>query len=146
MEDQEEYKVGDCKPPIEHQFKPGQSGNPAGKPKGTRTLTAILRDIVDSNAGKIFGDKIPAEMKGKTCGELLMLKLIALGIKDDRIAIGDVIDRLEGRPLQKQEVKTDIRMIEVEIVPPKEIAETVPELVDEIKDQINDSIPEELGS
>lgn len=26
-------KVGYCNPPKEHQFKPGQSGNPKGRPK-----------------------------------------------------------------------------------------------------------------
>ena len=30
----EEYKVGYRKPPREHQFKPGQSGNKRGRPKG----------------------------------------------------------------------------------------------------------------
>lgn len=29
---QGEYKVGNIKPPKEHQFKPGQSGNPEGAP------------------------------------------------------------------------------------------------------------------
>lgn len=28
-------KVGYGKPPVEHQFKPGQSGNPGGRPKNT---------------------------------------------------------------------------------------------------------------
>lgn len=28
-----EYEVGYCRPPKEHQFKPGQSGNPKGPPR-----------------------------------------------------------------------------------------------------------------
>lgn len=28
-------EVGYCRPPREHQWKPGQSGNPKGRPKGT---------------------------------------------------------------------------------------------------------------
>ncbi len=30
--EQREYKVGNKRPPKEHQFKPGESGNPAGPP------------------------------------------------------------------------------------------------------------------
>jgi hypothetical protein len=36
------YKVGNCKPPREHRFKPGQSGNPAGRKPGTRSLRALF--------------------------------------------------------------------------------------------------------
>ena len=32
----QEYKVGPGSPPKEYQFKPGQSGNPKGRPKGAR--------------------------------------------------------------------------------------------------------------
>jgi hypothetical protein len=38
------YPVGYGRPPIEHQFKPGQSGNPSGRPKGARNFSADLRD------------------------------------------------------------------------------------------------------
>ena len=36
-------KVGYGRPPTHSQFKPGQSGNPKGRPKGTRSLSSILR-------------------------------------------------------------------------------------------------------
>ena len=34
----DDYKVGPGCPPIEHQFQPGQSGNPAGSPKARTNL------------------------------------------------------------------------------------------------------------
>jgi hypothetical protein len=32
-------------PPEEHKFKPGQSGNPNGRPKGTKNLATIIREL-----------------------------------------------------------------------------------------------------
>jgi Family of unknown function (DUF5681) len=36
--------VGYGRPPVGSRFKPGQSGNPRGRPKGTRNLLSDLRD------------------------------------------------------------------------------------------------------
>jgi len=40
------YDVGRGKPPKEHQFKPGHSGNPKGRPKGAKNEATILREIM----------------------------------------------------------------------------------------------------
>ncbi|MDU8946604.1 DUF5681 domain-containing protein [Ovoidimarina sediminis] len=45
------------KPPKEYQFKPGQSGNPNGRPKGSKNTHHIL--------SKILGEKIPMTDAGK---------------------------------------------------------------------------------
>lgn len=36
------YRIGKGKPPVEHQFKPGMSGNPAGRAKGTKNLATAV--------------------------------------------------------------------------------------------------------
>jgi len=40
-------KVGYRRPPKHAQFKPGQSGNPAGRPKGVPNLATEVRRILD---------------------------------------------------------------------------------------------------
>jgi hypothetical protein len=43
MSEQEEEKVGYRKPPAKTRFKPGQSGNLNGRPKGSVNLKTDLR-------------------------------------------------------------------------------------------------------
>ena len=38
--------VGYGKPPRDHQFKPGESGNPKGRPKGAKSEETILRELL----------------------------------------------------------------------------------------------------
>ena len=42
----ESEKVGYRRPPKTHRFKPGESGNPRGRPKGARNLGTDLKDIL----------------------------------------------------------------------------------------------------
>jgi hypothetical protein len=39
--------VGFGRPPKQHQFRPGQSGNPKGRPKGAKSTDTLLRNILD---------------------------------------------------------------------------------------------------
>ncbi len=47
MPDNSNYEVGYGKPPKSTRFKPGKSGNPNGRPKGSRNFATDLRDVLE---------------------------------------------------------------------------------------------------
>lgn len=50
--------VGYGRPPKETQFKPGQSGNPKGRPKGRKSIQTTFREALEQ--------KVAVTMNGKT--------------------------------------------------------------------------------
>jgi len=53
---------------IPHQFKPGQSGNPAGRPKGA-SVTARIKKIIEQNEGEIADALVKAAIKNALKGD-----------------------------------------------------------------------------
>jgi Family of unknown function (DUF5681) len=41
------YEIGYGKPPKQYQFPSGRSGNPQGRPRGTKNTTTLAREILD---------------------------------------------------------------------------------------------------
>jgi hypothetical protein len=59
--DDDGYTVGYRKPPREHRFKPGQSGNRAGRKPGARGLKTELNDALNRNVSiKVDGNVVTA--------------------------------------------------------------------------------------
>ncbi len=52
-----DYEVGYCKPSKLTQFKPGESGNPKGRPKGSKNLSTVLQDMLDQDVIITEGNK-----------------------------------------------------------------------------------------
>jgi hypothetical protein len=52
MDDQaRDYAVGYGKPPAETRFQKGQSGNPEGRPRGTKKLVTLLAEVLSQRSG-----------------------------------------------------------------------------------------------
>jgi hypothetical protein len=47
LPDDAEYRVGKGRPPRSRQWKPGQSGNPRGRPRGSRSFATIMNEILN---------------------------------------------------------------------------------------------------
>jgi hypothetical protein len=81
--------VGYCRPPKKHQFKPGQSGNPKGRPKGSKGEASILREILEH--------RIPLREAGMvrkiSVRQAILLKMADGALKGDTRKAAFVLDR-----------------------------------------------------
>ena len=75
-------------PPGLKPWKPGQSGNPSGRPKKDRALTAALEVELDKKVGR------------KTKRQLVAAKVVSLALDGDMTAAKFLADRTEGLPVQ----------------------------------------------
>lgn len=79
--------IGYKRPPKEHQFRSGQSGNPKGRPKGTRNFITDLRDELSETTTFREGDRKITISKQRA----LIKRLVASAINGDARAINTVI-------------------------------------------------------
>jgi hypothetical protein len=77
-------EAGYCRPPKHSRFKPGQSGNPLGRPKGTVPFASELADEL-SRTILVRGDSGDVHITAK---RLIVKKLVAAAIAGDaKVAI-----------------------------------------------------------
>ena len=84
--DKSGYDIGYGKPPEKSRFKKGETGNPKGRPKGTRNLASLLnaaldeKVIVNENGRKRKVTKLEASLKQvvnrATTGDLPSMRLL----------------------------------------------------------------------
>jgi hypothetical protein len=87
-----DYKVGYKRPPPEHRFKPGESGNPRGPRKGWSTFAAA----VIAQGDQVIEPIIDGKKQELTWRQALARQLYGKGMKGNTQAIA-IIDKIESR-------------------------------------------------
>jgi len=87
-----DYKVGFKRPPRHTQFKPGQSGNPKGRPKGTKNLRTDLSEELAEKITVTEGGQQLVISKQRA----MLKSLMARSIKGDTAAARALINLIVG--------------------------------------------------
>lgn len=77
------YEVGYCKPPVHTRFKPGQSGNPTGRPKGSQNLKTLFHKILNEQISLQEG----SQTKKISKAEAVMRRMVIGAMKGDARSI-----------------------------------------------------------
>lgn len=105
-------KPGYRNPPKESQFKKGRSGNPRGRPKGSKNLPMMIRQIADTKVEI----KIGGVTKRVTGAEAIVMRVLHKGLAGDDKATARFLSLLKQPGIVKTEDAEDqcgVALIEV---------------------------------
>lgn len=81
-------------------FKPGQSGNPNGRPRGTLNFHTHFIEAIKRIKDKNTGESI-TEVD-------VVYKYLQQALGGDRVLLDKLIDRLYGKALEKYDINADL--------------------------------------
>ncbi len=84
-------------------FKPGQCGNPNGRPKGSG-VTDRLKKLLD--------EEVTLKGKQTTMAEALAQVVLNKALKGDHKFVKELLDRVEGKVTDKLEVEGNMKIIQ----------------------------------
>ena len=87
----EPFVVTRGRPPREHQFKPGQSGNPKGRPRKSKELRTLLEEELGSRIEATVGGRVIKLTKRQA----MIRRLVDKAIQGDPKAITTIL-AIEG--------------------------------------------------
>ena len=85
-------------------WKPGQSGNPKGRPKKAECLTSLLREEMDRID--------PTDKQKRTHKELIVLATMSLAKAGNSTALKEIWERLDGKVRDKLELTGGAELVE----------------------------------
>lgn len=90
-------------------WKPGQSGNPAGRPPSELSITSGLRDKIDEVPGQAEGVDNP---RGLTWRDLIIERVVKrAAIEGEPRLTQQLLDRLEGPVTQRIETSKEMEQL-----------------------------------
>ncbi len=107
--------VGYKRPPVAHQFKPGQRANPHGRPKGSKNVSTLAREQFYAKVKVREGGRTKQMWKGQIGITKLMNRFAETG--DPKILLA-IVKLLEPSLDTRSEADPQPRPAEVEIMSP----------------------------
>ncbi|WP_291158432.1 DUF5681 domain-containing protein [Hyphomicrobium sp.] len=98
------YRVGYGKPPKHSRFKPGQSGNPKGRPKGAPGFKAELEKELRQLITVTEGGRTRKLSKQLAMIKALCAKALKGDVRSVQLILGHCSDRNERAALQPNEL------------------------------------------
>ena len=107
--------VGYCRPPVHSRFKPGQSGNPSGRPKGSQNLQTLFSKILNEQVSLREGSAVKQISKA----EAILRGLVIGAMKGDARSMTTLFRLAEqtGQLDQQGSSITEIRRIIISPAP-----------------------------
>lgn len=129
IEDDGSDQVGKNKPPKKYRYKPGQSGNPKGRPKGVKRPSAILEEILNTKVTIREGQRT----RTVTAYEAAMRSIAAKAVRGDIKASRYLTEELERARAIDPRAELDLTAGDqalLEQLVERRLASSSPELVD----------------
>lgn len=95
--DSEDYQVGYGNPPRHTRFRPGQSGNPKGRPNGVRNLSAQMHELLSQKIPMKEGDLV----KRITMRDALLRTTLKAALSGDHRARQDIFAAIREYELKE---------------------------------------------
>jgi hypothetical protein len=107
-----DHEVGYGRPPRAHQFQPGKSGNPRGRPKGAKNEGTILRDLLNR--------KVEVRESGKvrkiTVLEAILLRFTEDALKGNTKSATFLFNRYAGTQVGESQPSDEITQDDREVL------------------------------
>ena len=100
--EEDTYEVGYGKPPKHTRFKPGQSGNPKGRPRGAPNLRTVFTKAVQETVTIREGDKTRNLSKARAIIQVTLNK----GLKGDPKGLAAIVQLARMTGLMDEEPDT----------------------------------------
>lgn len=106
------YEIGYKKPPKEHQFKPGVSGNPKGRPKLVQDFKSDFQDELE----EVITLKEGGNIKTMTKQRALIKRLITNALNGNAASIKLVTSIISSMPIKPKDIEEDLSVEDAKIL------------------------------